>query len=127
MGPAHRRADSRRSARKNSGYTPWHLLPAAAREAKRKRPARTPAKTRRAPPAPDGGAGPPFEWERACDGGGVVLPGGGTGEIDAQFVGGREERHVRSASGRRRRGGQNTHAPGAAPAPYLGMWGMYLI
>ena len=34
MGPAHRRADSRRSARKNSGYTPWHLLPAAAREAK---------------------------------------------------------------------------------------------
>ena len=52
MGPAHRRADSRRSARKNSGYTPWHLLPAAAREAKRKRPSRTPAKKRRAPPAP---------------------------------------------------------------------------
>ena len=52
MGPAHRRADSRRSARKNSGYTPWHLLPAAAREAKRKRPSRTPAKKRRPPPAP---------------------------------------------------------------------------
>ena len=52
MGPAHRRADSRRSARKNSGYTPWHLLPAAAREAKRKRPARTPAKKRKPPPAP---------------------------------------------------------------------------
>ena len=52
MGPAHRRADSRRSARKNSGYTPWHLLPAAAREAKKKRPSRTPAKKRRAPPAP---------------------------------------------------------------------------
>jgi D-glycero-D-manno-heptose 1,7-bisphosphate phosphatase len=48
MGPAHRRADSRRSARKNSGYTPWHLLPAAAREAKKKRPSRTPAKKRRA-------------------------------------------------------------------------------
>merc|ERR1712091_229612 len=52
MGPAHRRTDSRRSARKNSGYTPWHLLPAAAREAKRKRPSRTPAKKRRASPAP---------------------------------------------------------------------------
>ncbi len=52
MGPAHRRADSRRSARKNSGYTPWHLLPATAREAKKKRPSRTPAKKRRAPPAP---------------------------------------------------------------------------
>ena len=51
MGPAHRRADSRRSARKNSGYTPWHLLPAAAREAKKKRPSRTPAKKRRAPTA----------------------------------------------------------------------------
>ena len=51
MGPAHRRAESRRSAHKNSGYTPWHLLPAAAREAKKKRPSRTPAKKRRAPTA----------------------------------------------------------------------------
>ena len=51
MGPAHRRADSRRSARKNSGFTPWHLLPAVARAAKRRRPVRTPAKKRRAAPS----------------------------------------------------------------------------
>mmetsp|Transcript_24077 Transcript_24077/g.72250 ORF Transcript_24077/g.72250 Transcript_24077/m.72250 type:complete len:387 (-) Transcript_24077:18-1178(-) len=51
MGASHRRAGSRRSATKASGYPPWHRLPnedaqqaAARRNAKRGRPTRAPAK-----------------------------------------------------------------------------------